>query len=121
MWVQIPPEPPFLRVKLVPVNPSKAGRANQAERSTSWTTWVNNPKVGTLNHFYNMEDKMKEPKYKKGDVVGVCGDAMYEFKIIDWYEDQKVYSAECTRTCKGSIKVGEQRAVRPNQIVLKLS
>lgn len=63
---------------------------------------------------------MKEPKYKKGDIVGVVGDAMYEFKIIDWYEEHQMYSGECVRSYMKKIKVGDICQIRPGQIVLKL-
>lgn len=64
---------------------------------------------------------MRNPKYKAGDIVGVVGDAMYEFKIIEWLEEHKVYNGECTRSYMETIKVGDICAIRPNQIIMKLS
>jgi hypothetical protein len=63
----------------------------------------------------------KGPKYRRGDIVGVCGDRMYEFRILSWYPEHKVYSARCVRSAgDGEVKLGERRAVKPSQIVVKL-
>ena len=39
-----------------------------------------------------------QPKYKKGDIVGVCGDAMYEFQITSWNEKRRCYFGRCVRS-----------------------
>lgn len=64
---------------------------------------------------------MQSHEYKIGDIVGVVGDAMYEFRIIDWHEEHEMYTARCINSKKGKIKVGTLCQVRPDQIVLKLS
>jgi len=64
---------------------------------------------------------MSKPKYKAGDIVGVVGDAMYEFKIIEWLEEHNVYNGECIKSYTKTIKIGDLCAIRPNQIIMKLS
>lgn len=62
----------------------------------------------------------KKPKYKKGDIVGVCGDAMYEFKILYWSKKQKVYAAQCTHSYTKTIKVGDKYGLPEKRILVKL-
>lgn len=63
---------------------------------------------------------MKSPKYKKGDIVGVCGDAMYEFRITSWRETHKAYVGRCLRSYMTGVKVGSICSFKPSQIVVKL-
>ena len=58
--------------------------------------------------------------YKKDDIVGVATDAMYEFKIVKYHEDQEMYEAICTKSYMPSVEVGETRGIKPSQILVKL-
>lgn len=66
-----------------------------------------------------------KPQYKKsdlkvGDIIGVIADAMYEFKILSYSEEQKGFHCKCTKSGKGIVKKGELRLVLPEQVFLKL-
>jgi hypothetical protein len=67
-------------------------------------------------------------KYKVGDVVGVCSDAMYEFEITQVQPKPLMYGGRCIRANRercgggeGLIKIGDEYAISPKQIVLKLN
>lgn len=62
----------------------------------------------------------KKQKYRVGDIVGVCGGAMYEFRITSYSSKQKLYAGKCVRSYTEVIKVGEMRAIKESQIVVRL-
>lgn len=64
--------------------------------------------------------KYTKDDIKKGDIVGICGDALYEFEIGDWYEDQKCFAGTCTSSYTQTIKIGDVCAVPPDRILVKL-
>lgn len=47
-----------------------------------------------------------KPKYIKGDIVGVCRDAMYEFRITSWSEKYKRYIGRCLKSYTSTVKIG---------------
>ena len=63
---------------------------------------------------------IKTKKYKKGDIVGVCLDAMYEFKILYWSNKQEGYGAECTSSYTKTIIIGDKYLLKEKQITVKL-
>jgi hypothetical protein len=65
--------------------------------------------------------KYEKSDIKKGDIVGVCADRMYEFEIEAWVKEYKYYAAKCTKSQPDAIvKVGEIRSILPSQIIVKL-
>lgn len=72
--------------------------------------------------------KAKKPakrKYKIGDIVGVCADAMYEFEIVGYNahtptSKKKGYACKCVRSYTKTIKVGDMHCIYEKQIVVKL-
>ena len=67
-----------------------------------------------------MKTKAKKLKYKKGDIIGVCSDAMYEFRITSYSEKYKAYLAKCTSSYMPAVKVGQLYQIKPKQIMIKL-
>ena len=63
---------------------------------------------------------MKKRIYEKDDIVGVCADAMYEFRITSYSEKTKTYNARCTSSYMDTVKVGELRSIQPKQITVLL-
>ena len=71
---------------------------------------------------------MRKPKYKVGDIVGVCADGMYEFEITHPYGSvlndatgKPSYGGKCVGTHGGkAIKKGDVYAISPKQIVVRL-
>jgi hypothetical protein len=66
------------------------------------------------------KENKDKPKYKRGDIVGVVANAMYEFKILSYSRKYKLYSGECTHSYMKEIKIGDKYAITPKQIVVKL-
>lgn len=63
-----------------------------------------------------------EPKYKKDDIVGVFGDAMYELRITSWQPKHKLYVARCLKAHHPNpvIKAGQLCTIKPSQIAVRL-
>ena len=64
--------------------------------------------------------KKNPPKYKKGDIVGVCHDAMYEFEVLCFSKKQSGYHAKCVKSYTETIKVGAKHLITEKQVVVKL-
>lgn len=64
--------------------------------------------------------KYEKCDIKKGDIVGVCADAMYEFEIVSYMAKHKCFAAKCTSSYTKTVKVGEMMSIFPNQITVKL-
>ena len=63
---------------------------------------------------------MKVSRYRKGDIVGVCGSALFEFRITSWRKASKAYVGRCLRSYVPEVKVGSLASFEPSQIVVKL-
>lgn len=65
-------------------------------------------------------NRYKKSDLKKGDIIGVCADAMYELRITSYSEKQKGFVCKCTKSYTKTIKVGDLRIVKPGQVFVKL-
>jgi hypothetical protein len=66
---------------------------------------------------------MVKYKYKVGDVVGCCGDAMYEMKIIRPIKGKKAYEVKCVKVHseRSIVSVGDKFSLPEKRIVTKLN
>lgn len=66
-----------------------------------------------------MTKKNTKHKYRVGDIVGICSDAMYEFKITACLP-KKRYAVKCVKSYTKTIKVGDKYGAEERQIVCLL-